>query len=73
MELQGKAENATKPILVSAGIEDGIIFTITPLIIKVVSSCDIMYDETIKYPFLFNAVVFNDTLMEWSYRSPHNR
>ena len=23
------------------------------------------YDETREYPYLFNAVVFNDTLMEW--------
>ena len=27
--------------------------------------CDITYDETREYPCLFNAVVFNDTLMEW--------
>ena len=27
--------------------------------------CDITDDETREYPYLFNAVVFNDTLMEW--------
>lgn len=61
-----------RPYLTSAGIEDGIkyIFTMTPLMIKVADSaefmqCDIMYDETGEYPYLFNAVVFNDTLMEW--------
>ena len=27
--------------------------------------CDITYDETRDYPYLFNAVVFNHTLMEW--------
>ena len=42
----------------------------TPLMIKVADiaefmQCDITYDETREYPYLFNAVVFNDTLMEW--------
>ena len=61
-----------RPYLVSAGIEDGVnyIFTMTPLMIKVANraefmQCDITYDETREYPYLFNAVVFNDTLMEW--------
>ena len=26
--------------------------------------CDITYDETREYPYLFNALAFNDTLME---------
>ena len=77
--LSGASEESRKcyktygrPYLVSAGIEDGInyIFTMTPLMIKVANSaefmqCDITYDETREFPYLFNAVVFNDTLMEW--------
>ena len=61
-----------QPYLVSAGFEDGInyIFTMSPLMIQIASGadfmqCDITYDETRDYPYLFNAVVFNHTLMEW--------
>ena len=65
-------EKYGQPYLVSAGIEEGIkyIFTMTPLMMKVANSaefmqCDITYDETREYPYLFNAVVFNYTLIKW--------
>ena len=57
--------------LVSAGFENGInfIFTMSPLMNQVTSGADFMtlhnYDETNDYPYLFNAVAFNDILMEW--------
>ena len=42
----------------------------TPLMMKVANSaefmqCDVTYDETSEYRYLFNAVVFNETMMEW--------
>ena len=61
-----------RPYLVSAGFEDGInyLFTMSPLMNRIADNadfmqCDVTYDETREYPYLFNAVVFNDTLMEW--------
>lgn len=27
--------------------------------------CDLTYNESIEYPYLFNAVAFNDDTMEW--------
>ena len=77
--LSGASEESRKcyktygrPYLVSAGTEHGInyIFTLTPLMIKVANSaefmqCDITYDKTREYPYLLNAGIFNDTLMEW--------
>ena len=60
-----------RPYLVSAGFENDIkyIFTMSPLMVKIAGraefmQCDITYDETREYPYLFNAVAFNDTLME---------
>ena len=60
------------PYLVSAGIEGGIkyIFTMNPFQCKVLSTaefieCDLTYNESIEYPYLFNAVAFNVETMEW--------
>ena len=44
--------------------------TMSPLMNQIADNvdfmqCDITYDETKEYPYLFNAVVFNATLMEW--------
>ena len=42
----------------------------TPLMTKIASQamfiqCDITYDQTQEFPYLFNAVAFNTILMEW--------
>lgn len=29
------------------------------------TECDLTYNESIEYPYLFNAVAFNDDTMEW--------
>ena len=56
----------------SAGIEGVIkyIFTMNPFQCKVLSTaefieCDLTYNESIEYRYLFNAVAFNDDTMEW--------
>ena len=61
-----------RPYLVSSDIEDGIkfIFTMSPWMSKVGSEadflqCDITYDDCRDYPYLFNAVAFDNTSMEW--------
>ena len=58
--------------LISAGIEGGIkyILTMNPFQSKILSTaefieCDLTYNESIEYPYLFNAVAFNDDIMEW--------
>jgi hypothetical protein len=60
-----------RPYLVSASIEGGIkyIFTMNPFQCKVLSTaefieCDLTYNEPTEYPYLFNAVAFNDDKME---------
>ena len=64
--------NFGRPYLVSTGIEDGIkfIFTMSPYMSKIASEadflqCDITYDDCKEYPYLFNAVAFDHTTMEW--------
>lgn len=73
-ELSGTSEEVKKvyktygrPYLISTGFEDGMkyIFTMSPLMNKLADSaefmqCDITYTKTREYPYLFNAVVFND-------------
>ena len=61
-----------RPYLVSAGVESGIkyAFAMSPLMSKMLSTAeflqsDITYNENSVYPYLFNAVVFNDVTMEW--------
>ena len=61
-----------RPYLVASGIENGIkfIFTMSPYTSKVASEadllqCDITYDDCKEYPYLFNAVAFDHTAMEW--------
>ena len=61
-----------RPYLCAAGIEDSIqyIFVMSPLMSKLAAGanfmqCDITYNETREYPYIFNAVVFNYTTMEW--------
>ena len=46
------------------------VFIMSPLMTKVATKsdliqCDITYDECKEYPYIFNAVVFNSTVMEW--------
>ena len=63
-----------RPYLVAAGIEDGIkfIFTMTPLMAKIAAvsefiQTDITYnDESREYPYLFNAVAFDQITMEYT-------
>ena len=61
-----------RPYLVSAGIENSItyIFTMSPIMTRIATSadfiqCDVTYDESREYPYLFNAVAFNHTIMQW--------
>ena len=61
-----------RPYLVSAGVENGVryAFAMSPLMSKMLSTAeflqsDITYNENSVYPYLFNAVVFNDVTMEW--------
>ena len=67
-----RVKELCRPYLVSAGIEGGIqyIFTMNPFQCKVLSTaefieCDLTYNESIEYRYLFNAVAFNDDTMEW--------
>ena len=67
-----KVKELCRPYLVSAGIEGGIkyIFIMNSFQCKVLSTeefieCDLTYNESIEYPFLFNVVAFNDDTMEW--------
>ena len=60
-----------RPYLCAAGIEDSIqyVFVISPLMSKLTAGadfmqCDITYNETREYPYIFNTVVFNYTTME---------
>ena len=60
------------PYLVSAGIENSIkyIFTMSPIMTRIATSadfiqCDVTYDESREYPYLFNAVTVNHTIMQW--------
>ena len=62
-----------RPYLVAAGIEDGIrfIFTMTPLMAKIAAASefiqtDVTYDESRDYPYLFNAVAFDEITMEYT-------
>ena len=62
-----------RPYLVAAGIEDGIkfIFTMTPLMAKIAATSefiqtDITYDESREYPYLFNAVAFDQITVEYT-------
>ena len=59
-----------RPYLVSCGYEEGVkfIFTMSPLMVEVLSSadfiqCDVTYDECTEYPYIFNAVAFNNISM----------
>ena len=61
-----------RPYLISSGIEYGIkfIFTMSPYMSKIAIEadflqCDITYDDCREYPYLFNAVAFDNTSMEW--------
>ena len=61
-----------RPYLVSAGVEHGIKYALamSPLMTKMLSTAeflqtDITYNENSQYPYLFNAVVFNEVTMEW--------
>ena len=65
-------QDLSRPYLMSAGIDSGIhyIFTMNPLTAEVLSKAefieaDITFNETKKYPYLFNVVAFNETTMEW--------
>ena len=58
-------------IMLSAGIDGKIrfVFITSPLMTKVATEsdfiqCDITYDECKEYPYIFNAVAFNSTVME---------
>ena len=58
--------------LISAGLEEGVkfIFTTSPLMATVAANSefiqtDITYDNSKDYPYIFNAVAFNCTSMEW--------
>ena len=58
--------------MLSAGIDGKIkfIFTMSLLMTKVATEsdfvqCDITCDECQQYPYVFNAVAFNSTVMEW--------
>jgi len=60
-----------RPYLVSAGIENSIkyIFTMSPIMTRVATSadfiqCDVTYYESREYPYLFNAVAINHTIMQ---------
>lgn len=66
-------EQYGRPYLVAAGIEDGIkfIFTMTPLMAKIAAASefiqtDVTYDESRDYPYLFNAVAFDEITMEYT-------
>ena len=55
----------------SAGVENGIkyVLAMSPLITKMLSTAEflqtnITYNENSLYPYLFNAVVFNEVTME---------
>lgn len=61
-----------RPYLISAGLEGGVkfIFTMSPLMATVAANSqfiqiDITYDNSKDYPYIFNAVAFNFTSMEW--------
>ena len=61
-----------RPYLVSAGVESGIKYALvmSPLMCKILSTAeflqtDITYNENSEYPYLFNAVVFNEVTLEW--------
>ena len=61
-----------RPYLCAAGIEESIQYVVvsSPLMSKLAAGadfmqCDITYNETREYPYIFNAVVFNYTTMEW--------
>ena len=63
---------ADRTCMCAAGIEDSIqyVFVMSPLMSKLVAGadfmqCDITYNETREYPYIFNAVTFNYTTMEW--------
>ena len=58
--------------MLSAGIDGKIrfVFIMSPLMTKIVTEsdfiqCDITYNECKEYPYIFNAVVFNSTVIEW--------
>ena len=57
-----------KPYRISAGLEGGVkfIFTMSPLMATVAANSEfIQTDITYDYPYIFNAVAFNCTSMEW--------
>ena len=67
-----KYQGYGRPYLISAGVENGIkySFAMSPLMAKVLSEAqflqtDITYNENTQYPYLFNAVAFNDVTMDW--------
>ena len=70
--LSNELRKLSRPYLVSAGIENGIqyIFTMNPLMSEILSKAEsiaanITYNETKEYPYLFNAVAFNESTMDW--------
>ena len=61
-----------RPYLVACGYEEGVnyIFTMLPIMENILASsdfiqCDITYDDCTDYPYIFNAVAFNNVTMEW--------
>ena len=71
-ELNDRYTKYGRPYLVSCGYSDGIkyIFTMSPIMVNVLGEadfiqCDITYDDCSEYPYIFNAVAFNRTVMEW--------
>ena len=66
---QSKLSSLSRPYLISAGIQEGInyIFCMSPLMLSEAQfiEADITYNETVEYPYLFNAAVFNYVTMEW--------
>ena len=67
-----KYRKCGRPYLIASGLEEGIkyIFTMSPTMVKVASKadfmqCDITYDDCKDYPYIFNAVAFDNISMEW--------
>ena len=63
-----------RPYMLSAGIDGKIrfVFIMSPLMTKYKVAtesdfikCDITYDECKEYPYFFNTVAFNSTVMKW--------